>query len=219
MPPTSLRCVPPDDTHSDHELLLGFGRGDPEAARIFVERYQRRVYGLARSVVGDPTQAEDIAQEALIRAWRNAGSFEAGRGSVSSWLLTITRNLAIDALRKKNAVPADPTAALFLDLTEHRAEPSDVATVTDETARVRGALRLLPDEQRRALLLAAFYGLSAREISKAESIPLGTAKSRIRSSLRKVRSLLGADETADEADAAHELIQSLSSLVNHPTTT
>ena len=144
MPPTSLRCVPPDDTHSDHELLLGFGRGDPEAARIFVERYQRRVYGLARSVVGDPTQAEDIAQEALIRAWRNAGSFEAGRGSVSSWLLTITRNLAIDALRKKNAVPADPTAALFLDLTEHRAEPSDVATVTDETARVRGRYGCCP---------------------------------------------------------------------------
>jgi RNA polymerase sigma-70 factor (ECF subfamily) len=188
-----------------------------------VERYQRRVYGLARSVLGDSTQAEDIAQEALIRAWRNAGSFEAGRGSVSSWLLTITRNLAIDALRKKKAVPADPTAALFLDLPEHRAEPSDAATVFDETGRVRDALRLLPDEQRRALLLAAFYGLSAREISEAESIPLGTAKSRIRSSLRKVRSLLGADENvdedADESEVAHELIRSLSSLVDHPTTT
>jgi len=205
MPPTSLRCVPPNDTHSDHALLLGFGRGDPEASRVFVERYQRRVYGLARSVLGDSTQAEDIAQEALIRAWRNAGSFEAGRGSVSSWLLTITRNLAIDALRKKKAVP------------------SDAATVFDETGRVRDALRLLPDEQRRALLLAAFYGLSAREISEAESIPLGTAKSRIRSSLRKVRSLLGADENvdedADESEVAHELIRSLSSLVDHPTTT
>jgi len=223
MPPTSLRCVPPNDTHSDHALLLGFGRGDPEASRVFVERYQRRVYGLARSVLGDSTQAEDIAQEALIRAWRNAGSFEAGRGSVSSWLLTITRNLAIDALRKKKAVPADPTAALFLDLPEHRAEPSDAATVFDETGRVRDALRLLPDDQRRALLLAAFYGLSAREISEAESIPLGTAKSRIRSSLRKVRSLLGADENvdedADESEVAHELIRSLSSLVDHPTTT
>src|SRR6516164_5065732 len=141
MPPTSLRCVPPNDTHSDHALLLGFGRGDPEASRVFVERYQRRVYGLARSVLGDSTQAEDIAQEALIRAWRNAGSFEPGRGSVASWLLTITRNLAIDALRKKNAVPTDPSAALFLDLTEHRAEPDDAATLADEVARVRAALR------------------------------------------------------------------------------
>src|SRR3974390_1239616 len=219
MPPTSLRCVPPDDTHSDHELLLGFGRGDPEAARIFVERYQRRGYGLARSVVGDPTQAEDIAQEALIRAWRNAGSFDAGRGSVSSWLLTITKNLAIDALRKKRAQPTDPSAAFFLDLPAQGREPVDAATVADDTDRVRAALGLLPDEQRRALLLAAFYGLTAREISETESIPLGTAKSRIRSSLRKVRSLLGADETADEADAAHELIQSLPSLVKHPTTT
>jgi RNA polymerase sigma-70 factor (ECF subfamily) len=199
--------------------LLGFGRGDPEAGRLFVERYQRRVYGLARSVLGDSAQAEDVAQEALIRAWRNADSFEAGRGSVSSWLLTITRNLAIDALRKKKAVPTDPSAALFLDLTEHRAEPGDAATVADETARVRAALRLLPDEQRRALLLASFYGLSAREISEAESIPLGTAKSRIRSSLIKMRSLLGADENADDTDIADRMIRSLSSLVDHPTST
>ena len=90
--------------------------------------------------------------------------------------------------------------------------------MADETARVRAVLRVLPDEQRRALLLASFYGLSAREISEAESIPLGTAKSRIRSSLIKVRSLLGADDTADETDIASEMIRSLSSLVDHPTT-
>jgi RNA polymerase sigma-70 factor (ECF subfamily) len=219
MPETPLRCIPTDETCSDHALLLGFGRGDPEAGRLFVERFQRRVYGLARSVLGDASQAEDVAQEALIRAWRNAGSFEPGRGSVASWLLTITRNLAIDALRKKNAVPTDPSAALFLDLTEHRAEPDDAATLADEVARVRAALRVLPDEQRRALLLAAFYGLSAREISEADSIPLGTAKSRIRSSLIKVRSLLGADEDTDGADIADEMIRSLSSLVDLPTTT
>jgi RNA polymerase sigma-70 factor (ECF subfamily) len=215
-----LRRIPPEDTRSDHALLLGFGRGEPEAGRLFVERFQRRVYGLARSVLGDSAQAEDIAQEALIRAWRNAGSFEAGRGSVSSWLLTITRNLAIDALRKKKAVPTDPSAALFLDLTEHRAEPGDAATVADETARVRAALRVLPDEQRRALLLACFYGLSAREISEAESIPLGTAKSRIRSSLIKMRSLLGTDENTDDTDIiADRMIRSLSSLVDQPTST
>jgi RNA polymerase sigma factor (sigma-70 family) len=219
MPPTALRRTPPDDTSSDHALLLGFGRGDPEAVRTFVERYQRRVYGLARSVLGDAAQAEDIAQEALIRAWRNAGTFEPGRGSVASWLLTITRNLAIDALRKKHAVPTDPSATLFMDLPEHRAEPSDGAVVADETARVRAALRELSDEQRRALVLAAFYGLSAREISEAESIPLGTAKSRIRSSLMKVRSLLGADENVDGTDIARQMIRSLSSLVDHSTTT
>jgi RNA polymerase sigma-70 factor (ECF subfamily) len=144
-------------------------------------------------VVGDPTQAEEIAQEAFIRAWRNAGSYDARRGSVSSWLLTITKNLAIDALRKKRAQPIDPSAALLLDLPAQGAEPHDAATVADDTDRVRAALGLLPEGQRRALLLAAFYGLSAREISENESIPLGTAKSRIRTSLKKVRSLLGED--------------------------
>jgi RNA polymerase sigma-70 factor (ECF subfamily) len=181
----------------DHELLVGLSSGDPEAGRAFVRRYQRRVYGLARSVMGDPTHAEEIAQEALIRVWRNAGSYDARFGSVSSWLLTITRNLAIDALRRKRAQPTDPSAAIFLDLPAQCTKPVDMAIVADDTDRVRTALRLLPDEQRRAVLLAAFYGLSAREISVAESIPLGTAKSRIRSGLRKVRSLLSQDKSFD----------------------
>jgi RNA polymerase sigma-70 factor (ECF subfamily) len=202
-PPTTARRIQPDETPADHALLLGLDRGDPDAGRAFVRRYERRVYGLARSMLGDPTHAEEIAQEALIRAWRNAGSYDARIGSVSTWLLTITRNLAIDALRKKSAQPADPSSALFLDLPAPCAEPADAAIVADDTDRVRAALRWLPDEQRRALLLAAFYGLSAREISKIESIPLGTAKSRIRRGLRKVRSLLNGDKSSDglEIDA------------------
>ena len=213
MSSTPSRCIQPLESAADHALLLGLGRGDPEAGRAFVHRYQRRAYGLARSVMGDPTQAEEIAQEALIRAWRNAGSYDARIGSVSSWLLTITRNLAIDALRKKSAQPTDPSAALFFDVPAPCAEPVDTAIIADGTDRVRAALRLLPDEQRRALLLAAFYGLSAREISEAESIPLGTAKSRIRSGLRKVRSLLSEDECFDETEIAPEVIRSLSELV------
>jgi len=219
MPPTIPRTQP-EDTASDHELLLGFGRGDSESGRMFVDRFQRRVFGLARSVMGDPTEAEEIAQEALLRAWRNAESFDAQRGSVSSWLLTITRNLAIDALRKQRAEPVDPSAAVFSVLLAEGTAPPDAATIADDTARVQTAVRMLPEEQRRALLLAAFYGLSAREISETESIPLGTAKSRIRSSLMKVRSLLGEDERArDGTEIADEVIRSLASLVDHPTTT
>jgi RNA polymerase sigma-70 factor (ECF subfamily) len=212
-PPSDLRRIQPYETSADHVLLLGLGRGDPEAGRAFVLRYQRRVYGLARSMMKDATLAEEIAQEALIRAWRNAGSYDVRRGSVSSWLLTITRNLAIDALRRKSARPTDPSAALFLDLPAQCAEPVDTAIVADDTDRVSAALRLLPDEQRRILLLAAFYGLTAREISETESIPLGTAKSRIRSSLRKVRSLLSEDECSDGTEIAPKVIRSLSALV------
>jgi RNA polymerase sigma-70 factor (ECF subfamily) len=185
----------PTNGASDEALLLGLGRGDPGAASAFVRQYQWRVYGLARSIVRDPTQAEEVAQEALIRAWRNAGSYDSSRGSVSSWLLTITRNLAVDLLRRKSVQPTDPRALIFLDQPEPGSMPEESATVTDETNRAKIALSGLPPEQRRALVLAAFYGYTAREISHAEAIPLGTAKSRIRGGLRKMRSLLDQTES------------------------
>ena len=199
MQPTTHTATPPrsrsDDSPSDEALLLGLCQGDPGAGKTFVRSYQSRVYGLARSIVGDPTQAEDVAQEALIRAWRHAGSYDARRGSVSTWVLTITRNLAVDTLRRKCAQPTDPRAVIFMDQPAHESMPEDTATVADETNRVRTALSRLPVEQRRALLLAAFYGYTAREISDAEAIPLGTAKARVRRGLMNVRSHLGHDET------------------------
>jgi RNA polymerase sigma factor (sigma-70 family) len=200
MHPTTHRATSPrsrsDDSRTDEALLSGLGRGDPGAGTTFVRRYQGRVYGLARGIVGDPTQAEEIAQEALIRAWRHARSYDSRRGSVSTWVLTITRNLAVDSLRRKGAQPADPRAVIFLDQPARGSMPEDTATVSDETNRVRTALSRLPVEQRRALVLAAFYGYTAREISQAEAIPLGTAKARVRRGLMKVRSLLQDETTA-----------------------
>lgn len=201
---TSPRPQPIKRT-SDQALLLGLGRGDPSAARAFVHQYRRRVYGLARSIVGDPAQAEEVAQEALIRAWRKAGSYDSRRGSVATWVLTITRNLAVDTLRRKGAQPTDPRSLIFLDQPSQGSVPEEAASVTHETNRVRTALFDLPEEQRRALLLATFYGYTAREIGRAEAIPLGTAKSRIRSGLKKLRSSLGQDEIQVEAGVAHSV--------------
>jgi RNA polymerase sigma factor (sigma-70 family) len=191
-----------DDSPSDETLLFGLGRGDPDAERTFVCRYQRRVYGLALGIVGDPTQAEEIAQEALIRVWRNARSYDPRRASVSTWVLTITRNLAVDTLRRKGAQPADPRAVIFLNRPAPGSTPEDTAAVTDETNQVRTVLSRLPVEQRRALVLAAFYGYTAREISQAEAIPLGTAKARVRLGLMKVRTLL-LGETTEGAQSTH----------------
>src|SRR4051812_46023868 len=84
---------------SDEALLAALAAGDEEAAVAFVRRYQRRVYGLAVTLLGDRDLADDVAQEAMVRAWRHAAAFDVRRGSVSTWLLAITRNLAIDALR------------------------------------------------------------------------------------------------------------------------
>src|SRR5436853_595095 len=97
---------------SDDALLAGMAAGDPEAAHAFVARFQRRVYGLAYTIMGDAGAAQDVAQEAFVRVWRHAGIFDERRGSVTSWLLTITRNLAIDAMRVRRPIAIDPDTIL-----------------------------------------------------------------------------------------------------------
>jgi RNA polymerase sigma-70 factor (ECF subfamily) len=171
--------------------------GDEAAGIAFVRRYQRRAFGLALSIVNDSDLAEDVAQEALVRAWRHAPVYDSRRASVTTWVLTITRNLAIDALRMRRAVPIDPDDIINLGMISTDPDPGEQAQRSDASARVRVALAGIPLEQRRALVLSAFYGLTAEEISRQEAIPLGTAKTRIRAGLGKVRSLLAADGQYD----------------------
>jgi RNA polymerase sigma factor (sigma-70 family) len=180
---------------SDEAVLAGMAVGDQAAAVTFVRRYQRRVYGLAFSMTSDSGVAEDVAQEALLRAWRHAPVFDPRRGSVASWVLTITRNLAIDALRMRRAVPTDPDdfAASAQASDEHL--PEDALRRGDVRDTVRRALAVLPETQRRAVVLAAVYGRTALEISESEGIPLGTAKTRIRTALIRLR---GAVDHAEE---------------------
>jgi RNA polymerase sigma factor (sigma-70 family) len=176
----------------DDALLAGLAIGDAEAAVAFVRRFQRRVYGLALTVTGDRALAEDVAQDAFVRAWRSAAVYDPRRGSVLTWLLTITRNLAVDALRLHRADPVDPDVLTALTPPSPERLPDDRAVVRDEVEAVRRAMQDLPAEQRRALVLAAVYGRTAVEISRSEGIPVGTAKTRIRSGLLKLRSRLRA---------------------------
>jgi RNA polymerase sigma factor (sigma-70 family) len=176
-----------DSGPTDEALLAGMAVGDHAAAVTFVRRYQRRVFGLAYSMTSDSGVAEEVAQEAMIRVWRHAPVFDARRGSVTSWVLTITRNLTIDALRMRRAVPTDPDdfAASAMMSMEHN--PEDAILRGDVRQVVRVALSGLPPEQRRAVVLAAVYGRTALEVSEEEGIPLGTAKTRIRSGLIRLR--------------------------------
>jgi len=180
---------------SDESLLVGMAARDRRATTEFVRRFERRVYGLALSVLGDPTLAEDVAQEALTRAWRHAPAFDPRRGSVSTWLLTITRNLAIDAVRLHRPELRAPADLDELAGIHHGAGPADLAVAGEQRRGVRAALQTLPADQRRALVLSAYAGRTAREIAELEGIPLGTAKTRIRAALAKLRTLL-ADEEA-----------------------
>jgi RNA polymerase sigma-70 factor (ECF subfamily) len=172
---------------SDEALLAGVAHGDVEAMVAFVRRYQKRVFGLAYSILGDVGASEEVAQEALIRVWRHAPVFDARRGSVTTWVLTIARNLSIDAMRLRRAVPTDPGEFMALGLISNEGLPEESALRGESSPALRMALAGLPTEQQRALVLSAVYGRTAAEISESESIPLGTAKTRIRSGMSKLR--------------------------------
>jgi RNA polymerase sigma-70 factor (ECF subfamily) len=179
---------------SDETLLAGLGSGDPEAAAAFVRRFQGKVYGLAHTIVGDPMTAEEVAQETFTRAWRHANAYDARKARVSTWLLSIARNVAIDQIRARRHEPVDPEAFYSLEIASGEAAPDDRAIAGENAARLREALESLPVEQRRALVLASFYGRTGREISELESVPLGTVKTRIRTAMLKLRSVLEARE-------------------------
>lgn len=162
---------------------------------MFVRRFQRRVFGLAVTIVGDEQRAAEVAQDAFVRAWRHAESFDPRRGTVITWLLTITRNLAIDRRRMEDVRPADPVDPRVLAGPGQRPEPDEVAVTTSQLAEVIAALSLLPETQRRCVILGTVGGRTAREIAELEGIPLGTAKTRVRDGLRKLRrSLLETEE-------------------------
>jgi RNA polymerase sigma-70 factor (ECF subfamily) len=156
----------------------------------FVRRYQQRIYGLAVTMLGDAALAEEVAQEAMVRVWRHAPAYDARRGSVTTWVLTITRNLAIDALRARRSTPVDPDDPAIVGLVSQERPPEELAVAGEMRPALRRALATLPPEQRRALVMAAVYGRTAAEISEAEGVPLGTAKTRIRTALMKVRQTL-----------------------------
>ena len=149
------------------------------------------MFGLAYTILGDREAANEVAQDAFVRAWRHAGAFDPRRGTVATWLLTITRNLAIDAARVRRAVPVDPVVFNSLQVVTAEPDPSEDITTERELNRLRHAVAELPPEQRRCLLLAVFHGLTAREISELDDLPLGTVKTRIRAALTKLRSSLG----------------------------
>jgi RNA polymerase sigma factor (sigma-70 family) len=174
---------------SDDALLAGLATGDSDAAAAFVQRFQRRVFGLAVTIVGDPRAAEDISQEAFVRAWRHAGAYDSRRGTVATWLLTITRNLAIDAIRMRGEQPVDPHQ-LTMSLVSREGD-AESGLPFDDRENLRRAVRGLPPEQARAITLAVFYGLTGKEVAAVEDIPLGTAKTRIRRGLARLREVLG----------------------------
>lgn len=178
---------------SDESLLAGMASGDRDAATSFIRRYQARVFGLAFAILSDRSAAEEVAQEVFLRAWRHGAGFDPRRGQVSTWLLTITRNLAIDVMRMRRTQPFDPGTLMALLEAGSDQESEEPLVAADERHRLRRALADLPRDQRVAVVHAGFLGRTAREISEIEGVPIGTVKTRIRSALTKLRAALEAD--------------------------
>jgi RNA polymerase sigma-70 factor (ECF subfamily) len=174
---------------ADEELMPLIGEKDPEAFEVFYDRHGGVAYSLAYRIVGEKAAAEDVTQEAFISIWKSGARFDRGRGSVRSWMLSIVRNRAIDALRSR----AGKAPKLSFDddaILEQRpsAELTDDEAMRRETAsELRGALGELPGEQSKVIELAYFGGFSQSEISRMLGVPLGTVKGRMRLGLEKIR--------------------------------
>jgi RNA polymerase sigma-70 factor (ECF subfamily) len=182
---------------------------EPEALAEVYDQYGRAVYALSLRILGDPAAAEDVTHDVFLKLWRRPEHYRVDRGSLRSWLLAVAHNRAIDVVRRgrtamqvlafdragQEALRHDVVAASDpVDLAEHAAQVEDAS-------RVRRALAQIPPAQRQAIEMAFFEGKTHLEISAELGEPLGTAKTRIRLGMRKLRSLLDEDHLHPSAHA------------------
>jgi RNA polymerase sigma-70 factor (ECF subfamily) len=182
---------------SDHErelkaLVELLAAGDQHALGRLYDRTNRIVYGLALRILGDPPSAEDVTMEVYLQVWRTAGSYDPQRGAVLSWLVSLVRSRAIDSLRSRKTRRADLEESIneLANLRDSRPDP-ELASFEDMRSRtIRRAMAQLAPDQREAIELAYFSGLSHTEVAVRKELPLGTVKTRIRLGMLHLRKLL-----------------------------
>jgi RNA polymerase sigma-70 factor (ECF subfamily) len=178
---------------TDEALLSRIARGDAEALGMLYDRYNRLAIGVAYRVLGEHGASEDTVQEAFLSVWRRVDSFDPARGTVRSWLLTIVRNGAVDRRRGRHGRALQDTTLedVAFKLATDGEQTFDIVAASVEAEHVREALNMLPPEQREAIELAYFGGLTHQEIAARTGAPLGTIKGRMRLGLHKMRQLIG----------------------------
>lgn len=173
------------------DLLRRASRGDEVAFAAFYDATSSRAYGLALRVVRNPAHAEEVSQEAYLDAWRSSTRFDPALGSAAGWLLTIVHRKAVDRVRSVEA------STVRDEIWQRESRPidhdqtSDAAHSSLEAARIRGAVATLTDVQREAVELTYFGGYTHSEVAAMLDVPLGTAKTRIRDGLIRLRDLMG----------------------------
>jgi RNA polymerase sigma-70 factor (ECF subfamily) len=181
---------------TDANLCRMAADGDGRALEELYERYSRIVMSLALRMMADRQAAEELTQEVFFRAWKQAEAYREGKGTYATWLLSITHNMAIDELRKRQRRPQradleDPVAAVanIIDGERSVEEHAWLGALREEVA---SALGILPGNQRTPIELAYFRGLTQREVAETLGVPLGTIKTRMRLGMRKLREELEA---------------------------
>jgi RNA polymerase sigma-70 factor, ECF subfamily len=181
----------PSPTHRLGDLLRRSGRGDETAFAELYDATSSRAYGLAVRVVRDPAQAEEVAQEAFLEVWRTASRFDQALGSAVSWILTIVHRKAVDRVRSAEASSRRDTTYFQESITPDHDSTAEAAQSSMEARRVRQALGTLTEVQREALELAYFGGYTHTEVASMLDLPVGTAKTRIRDGLIRLRDTMG----------------------------
>lgn len=172
-------------------VVARMAQGHQEALAELYDATSSLIYGLAVRILGEVSDAEEVTSDVYMKAWRHAGNYTRDRGSVSSWLVMMTRTLAIDRLRQRK--PARRTLEELGALYEPICGDPTPEERTDENQqrlRIRQALAELPEEQRTVIVLAFFSGLTHAELAEHLGLPLGTAKTRIRLGLQRLRGAL-----------------------------
>jgi RNA polymerase sigma factor (sigma-70 family) len=203
-PPTKTEWKGPERVRGTAYRGLGDGRlvelvaqRDAGALEALYERYGRAAYSLARRILTEDALAQDVVQEVFLSLWRDAGRFDAGRGTVATYLLSMTHHRAVDMVRREERLRRWRTSDEGL---EHEPDPrarvEEDVELAERRSEVRAALAELPPAQRQALLLAYFGGYTQREVAALVGVPLGTVKTRMAAGMRKLKAVL--------EDAGHE---------------
>ena len=172
---------------SDEHVLEAVGHGDEDALGVLYDRFGRLAYRLAFRILRDRALAEDAVQEAFLAVWRSADGYKRERAKPSTWILTVVHRRAVDLVRREQRRRGEPLESA----PEPSSAPADEdATLRDRRAAVQAALTELPGDQRQALELAYYGGLTQSELAERLGVPLGTVKSRMFAGLGRLRELL-----------------------------
>ncbi|WP_164416561.1 sigma-70 family RNA polymerase sigma factor [Streptomyces salinarius] len=173
------------------QLIREVALGDQDSFAVVYDAVAGSVLGVARAVLRDQAQSEEVAQEVLVEVWRTAPRYRPERGTVVNWILTLAHRRAVDRVRSVEAAAARDHKAALLDRTPEYDEVTEQVETRLEREQVRRCLRTLTEIQRQSVTLAYYRGLTYRQVAEALALPLGTVKTRLRDGLIRLRDCLG----------------------------